>query len=209
MHPCHDGWTGAQSNCKAPARPDRPAVDLRPAIVEVTARPGGAASLRDVRSPAGAGYTANERCQMAELSAKARDRLRSTQFAYVDSNGGEHLPINDESHIRNAIARFDQTEFESVAARQRARRKILVAARRHGIEVAEDSSVRARPHAARDPHASRTAGRPQGLTSRGLPSRSGCSWPLTDLLAGPLAGTARPGRRRRITPCGTEPSLRA
>ncbi len=79
---------------------------------------------------------------MAELDAKTRDKLRSNQFAYVDSKGGEHLPIHDESHIRNAIARFDQTDFESKAAKARARLRILGAATRHGIEVGEDSDVR-------------------------------------------------------------------
>lgn len=78
---------------------------------------------------------------MAELTARGRDRLRSTQFAYVDRKGGEHLPINDEEHIRNAMARFNQTEFESVAAKERARKKIVGAAKRHGIEVSDDSNV--------------------------------------------------------------------
>ena len=40
---------------------------------------------------------------MAELDTKDRDKLRSSQFAYVDREGGEHLPINDETHVRNAI----------------------------------------------------------------------------------------------------------
>jgi HD-GYP domain-containing protein (c-di-GMP phosphodiesterase class II) len=79
---------------------------------------------------------------MAGLDTKARDKLRSSQFAYVDSKGGEHLPINDESHVRNAIARFNQTEFESQAAKERARKKILSAAKKHEIEVDEDSNVR-------------------------------------------------------------------
>jgi hypothetical protein len=78
---------------------------------------------------------------MATLTERARDRLRSSQFAYVDKDGGEHLPIHDESHVRNAIARFNQTEFESAAAKERARKKILAAARRHDIEVADDSNV--------------------------------------------------------------------
>lgn len=78
---------------------------------------------------------------MPELDTKARDRLRSSQFAYIDSEGGEHLPINDESHVRNAMARFNQTEFESRAAKERARHKIVAAAKRHGIEVDEDSNV--------------------------------------------------------------------
>ena len=78
---------------------------------------------------------------MATLSEKQRDKLRSNQFAYVDSKGGEHLPINDESHIRNAMARWNQTEFESATAKERARQKIVGAARRHGIEVSDDSNV--------------------------------------------------------------------
>ncbi|HEX2470483.1 MAG TPA: DUF6582 domain-containing protein [Candidatus Limnocylindrales bacterium] len=78
---------------------------------------------------------------MATLDTKDREKLRSSQFAYVDKEGGEHLPINDESHVRNAIARFNQTEFESQAAKERARKKILSAAKRHGIEVDEDSNI--------------------------------------------------------------------
>ena len=81
---------------------------------------------------------------MATLTEKSRDRLRPNQFAYVDRDGGEHLPIHDESHVRNAMARFNQTEFESAAAKERARRKILSAAERHDIDVSEDSNV-ARP----------------------------------------------------------------
>jgi hypothetical protein len=78
---------------------------------------------------------------MAELDTKARDKLRSSQFAYIDSKGGEHLPINDESHVRNAIARFNQTEFESKTAKERARKKIVSAAKKHGIDVSPDADV--------------------------------------------------------------------
>src|SRR5207248_6127341 len=79
--------------------------------------------------------------QMADLTTKKREGLRSNQFAYVDTKGGEHLPIHDESHIRNAMARWNQTEFESAAAKERARKKIVSAAKRHGIEVEDDSKV--------------------------------------------------------------------
>ena len=78
---------------------------------------------------------------MAQLTERKRDKLRSNQFAYVDKDGGEHLPINDESHVRNAMARFNQTEFESGAAKERARKKIVSAAKKHGIEVSDDSNV--------------------------------------------------------------------
>jgi hypothetical protein len=85
---------------------------------------------------------------MAEMDQADRDKLRSNQFAYVDSKGGEHLPINDEEHIRNAMARWNQTDFESKTAKEEARMKIVSAAKRHGIEVSDDSNV-AHPSAGR------------------------------------------------------------
>lgn len=78
---------------------------------------------------------------MPELSTQDREDLRRDQFAYVDRDGGEHLPIHDESHVRNAMARFNQTHFQSRTAREEARRKIVAAARRHGIEIGDDSAV--------------------------------------------------------------------
>jgi hypothetical protein len=78
---------------------------------------------------------------MPELDTKDRDRLRDSQFAYVDREGERHLPLNDESHVRNAMARFNQTEFESRAAKERARKKIVRAAHRHGIEISDDDRV--------------------------------------------------------------------
>jgi len=79
---------------------------------------------------------------MSELSAEDRDALRKDQFAYVDRDGGEHLPIHDESHVRNAISRWNQTEFENRSAKEEARRRILRAAERFGIEVDDDSDVK-------------------------------------------------------------------
>ena len=83
---------------------------------------------------------------MPELSTKQRDDLRKDQFAYVDREGGEHLPIHDESHIRNAISRFSQTDFQSDNAKQEAAKKIVSAAKRHDIEVDEDSDVAKAAH---------------------------------------------------------------
>jgi len=78
---------------------------------------------------------------MAELDAKDRDKLRMSQFAYVDKSGGGHLPINDESHVRNAMARWNQTDFESKSAKESARKKIVSAAHKHGIDVSDDDKV--------------------------------------------------------------------
>ena len=78
---------------------------------------------------------------MPELDAKDREQLDKDEFAYVDSDGGEHLPINDESHIRNAMARWNQTHFESKEKKEDARKKILAAAKRHGIDVDPDDKI--------------------------------------------------------------------
>ena len=69
---------------------------------------------------------------MPQLSAKARAQLRNAAFAYVDSKGRRRLPIHDEAHVRNALARFNQTRFEDDAARERARRRLLTAAKKFG-----------------------------------------------------------------------------
>ena len=78
---------------------------------------------------------------MPELGEKERDKLPKREFAYVDAGGEGHLPIHDDSHTRNAIARFNQTSFESATAKEQARKKILAAAKRHGIEVSDDDHV--------------------------------------------------------------------
>ena len=78
---------------------------------------------------------------MAELDTAARDRLRDASFAYIDRSGERHLPINDPAHIRNAVARFSQTDFEDHAAKVRAARRIVAAAGRYGIEVDPDDDV--------------------------------------------------------------------
>ncbi|MGH2492156.1 MAG: adenylate/guanylate cyclase domain-containing protein [Candidatus Limnocylindria bacterium] len=70
---------------------------------------------------------------MPELAASARARLPDSAFAYVDSEGRRRLPIHDASHVRNALARFEQVAFEDDLARERARQRLLRAAKKHGI----------------------------------------------------------------------------
>src|SRR3954453_21081261 len=70
---------------------------------------------------------------MPPLRAKERAKLPDSAFAYVDSAGRRRLPINDASHVRNALARFGQVAFEDEAARDRARMRLLRAAQAHGI----------------------------------------------------------------------------
>ena len=108
---------------------------------------------------------------MAELDTEDREKLDKRTFAYVDKNGEGHLPLNDESHVRNAMARFNQTAFPSASAKEGARRKVKAAAKEHGIEVSEDdniskpaTSVRA-AHTKRGPRGGRAVVRKKRPTS--------------------------------------------
>lgn len=70
---------------------------------------------------------------MSRLSASQRAKLPDSAFAYVDSAGRRLLPINDEAHVKNALGRFGQVKFESDAARERARKRLLNAAKKYGL----------------------------------------------------------------------------
>jgi class 3 adenylate cyclase len=70
---------------------------------------------------------------MTYLDAKTRAGLPNSAFAYIDSRGRRRLPINDEAHVRNALSRFNQTTFEDEAARDRARTRLLNAAKKYRI----------------------------------------------------------------------------
>ena len=70
---------------------------------------------------------------MPPLGAKERAKLPDSAFAYVDSRGRRRLPIHDAAHVRNALARFSQVAFEDEGARDKARTRLLRAAKKHGI----------------------------------------------------------------------------
>jgi cell division protein FtsX len=73
---------------------------------------------------------------MAELSEKQRDKLDEDQFAFPKER---KEPLNNASHVRNAIARFDQVEGVSDSERDEAWKRIKKAADKYGVEVNEKS----------------------------------------------------------------------
>jgi class 3 adenylate cyclase len=70
---------------------------------------------------------------VTRLEPGDRAKLPASAFAYIDGRGRRRLPINDAAHVRNALARFNQVAFEDEAARERARTRLLKAAKRFGI----------------------------------------------------------------------------
>lgn len=78
---------------------------------------------------------------MSELTSQQRDNLKNTDFAYIDKRGERHLPIHDAEHVRNAAARFGQTQFGSAAEKIDAARRIKAAASAQGVHLDADDEV--------------------------------------------------------------------
>jgi hypothetical protein len=80
-----------------------------------------------------------------ELSEKERDGLPDSVFAFPEQR---KEPLTDASHVRNALARFDQVKGVSDDDRARAFANIKKAAKHYDVEVAEKSwrDLGKRPH---------------------------------------------------------------
>lgn len=66
------------------------------------------------------------------LSAAEENRLRDSDFAFPKER---KEPLADASHVRNAVARFDQVEGVSDRERDEAWRRIQRAAKRFDVEI--------------------------------------------------------------------------
>lgn len=73
---------------------------------------------------------------MSKLSEKQKDDLPKSAFAFPKER---KEPLNNASHVRNAIARFDQVEGVSDSERDEAWKRIKKAADKFGVEVHEKS----------------------------------------------------------------------
>jgi Family of unknown function (DUF6582) len=89
---------------------------------------------REVRSARARGAKVPRQSQ--GISTAEKDKLPDKEFAFPKER---KEPLTDARHIRNAIARFDQVEGVSDAERDRAWKRILTAAKKHGVEVSEAS----------------------------------------------------------------------
>ena len=73
---------------------------------------------------------------MSKLSTDKRNDLDEGKFAFA---GQRKEPIENATHVRNAIARFNQVKDVSDAERDAAWKRIRSAAKKHGVEVEETS----------------------------------------------------------------------
>ena len=73
---------------------------------------------------------------MSKLDQSDRDHISSRQYAFPKQR---KEPLEDASHVRNAVARFDQVEGVSDKERDEAWDRIKKAAKKFGVEVHEKS----------------------------------------------------------------------
>ena len=73
---------------------------------------------------------------MGELPEKKKNELSNEKFAFPKER---KEPLTDASHVRNAVARFDQVKGVSDEERDEAWQRIKSAAREHGVELQEKS----------------------------------------------------------------------
>lgn len=71
-----------------------------------------------------------------ELKTADRDDLPDSVYAFPKKR---KEPLTDASHVRNALARFDQVEDVTDAEREQAFANIKKAAEHYGVEVTEES----------------------------------------------------------------------
>jgi hypothetical protein len=79
------------------------------------------------------------------LSTDERKHMNDSTYAFPKQR---KEPLNDASHVRNAIARFDQVKDVTDEEREEAFKNIQAAAKKHGVEMKETSwkQLGGKPH---------------------------------------------------------------
>jgi hypothetical protein len=73
---------------------------------------------------------------MTKLSTEKREELDERSFAFPTQR---KEPLENASHVRNAIARFNQVKDVSDAERDAAWERIKAAAKQHSVDIEEKS----------------------------------------------------------------------
>jgi cell division protein FtsX len=82
-----------------------------------------------------------------DLSTEDRKEMKASTYAFPAQR---KEPLNDASHVRNAIARFDQVKDVTDSEREEAFRHIQAAAEKFGVEMTEThwKQLGRKPHTA-------------------------------------------------------------
>ena len=85
------------------------------------------------------------------LNTEERKHMGDSTYAFPKQR---KEPLNDASHVRNAIARFDQVKDVSDAEREEAFHHIKAAAKKFGVEMTEThwKELGSKPHSSNTAH---------------------------------------------------------
>ena len=85
------------------------------------------------------------------MTQKARSEINDSAFAFPKQR---KEPLNDASHVRNAIAHFDQVKDVSDSDREEAFHHIKTAAKKFGVEMTETHwrELGNKPHITNEAH---------------------------------------------------------
>ena len=85
------------------------------------------------------------------LSSKEKRELPDSVFAFPEKR---KEPLTDASHVRNAVARFDQVQGVTDDEREQAFANIQAAAKHYGVDMAETDwhQLGKRPHTPNPAH---------------------------------------------------------
>jgi hypothetical protein len=85
------------------------------------------------------------------LNAKERSELPASVYAFPDKR---KEPLNNASHVRNAIARFDQVKDVTDHEREQAFANIKAAAKHYGVDMTETNwhQLGNKPHTSNPAH---------------------------------------------------------
>src|SRR2546430_13640792 len=86
-----------------------------------------------------------------DLGARDREKLPASAFAFPKER---KEPLTDASHVRNALARFDQVDGVSDEERDKAFANIKRAAKHYGVQIEERSwhDLGKKPHTKNPSH---------------------------------------------------------
>ncbi len=73
---------------------------------------------------------------MSKIDAEERHAEPDSDFAFPKER---KEPLKDATHVRNAVARFNQVKGVSDSERDAAWKRIQAAAKKHGVELDEKS----------------------------------------------------------------------
>ena len=144
---------------------------------------------------------------MTKLTEAQRAKMPKSAFAYIDSRGKRRLPIFDEAHVRSALSRFNQVQFESEAARDEARTRLLKAARKYGVVPVgfiQSQLRKERTRGRNEAQARRHASLPTGMVTFLMTDVEGSTGLLAELgdAYGPMLSDVRRLIREKVRKAG-------